>query len=163
MLDPNKILDIPMEEKAFIDPTIRPKFFMDLIENYKVRYPNLKLIYAYLNTDSSVPIDYVVLFQTKNTDNTTDLTVFDIPLLYNDRSLPGYRYCKRLSLENDFFKDAIGNLVSLSTVRFYEFLNQILNLSIDPKHEMYWRKPELSKEVAKGLLDLALRHTKRIK
>lgn len=162
MIDQNKILDIPMEEKNFIDPRLRPKFFMDLIQNYKERYPNIKLIYAYLNTDAKIPIDYVVVFSTRNIDNTMDLIIYDAPLLYNDRSLPGYRYCKRLKIEDDFFKEAINNMVSLTTVRFNEYINMMLNLSIESNSELYWKKPDYSKTFVKGLLDLSLRFNKRM-
>jgi hypothetical protein len=161
MIDHNKILSVPVEEKAFIDPRVRPKFFMDLIQNYKDRYPNFKLIYAYLNTDAKIPIDYVIIFSTKNVDNTMDLVIYDAPLLYNDRSLPGYRYCKRLKIEDDFFKEATNNMVSLSLVRFNEYINMMLNLSIESNNELYWKRPEYAKTFCKGLLDLSLRFNKR--
>ena len=161
MIDPNKILNIPMEEKEFIDPRIRPKFFMDLIQNYQSRYSNLKLIYAYLNTDPLVPIDYVVIFSTRNVGDTADLIVYDAPLLYNDRSLPGYRYCKRLQIENDFFKEATNYMVTLPLVRFNEYINVMLNLSVEPNSELYWKKTEHSEKFIKGILDLSLRYNKR--
>ena len=161
MIDKNKILNIPLDELNFIHPDHRPKFFMDLINNYKERYPTLKLKYAYLNTDPKQPIDYIVLFQTKNLDNTLDLMVFDSPMLYSDRSLPGYRFCKRTGIEDDFFKEAINSMVSISLIRFNEFINTMLNLSINPSDERYWRKPEFAESVSKGLLDLSLRYNKR--
>ena len=42
-------IQVPFEEKTFILPQPRIKLFQNLIENYKVFCPELKLIYAFLN------------------------------------------------------------------------------------------------------------------
>jgi len=162
MIDSNKLLEIPEDEKNFIDPRLRPKFFMNIIKEYEKRCPNLKLIYAYLNTDANSPIDFIVLFQTKNLDKTLDLIVYDIPLLYSDRSIPGYRYCMRTNKLDDYFKESTNLMVSLQLPKFNEFINSnLVNLSVKPDNEMYWRKQEFSSKVAKSLLDLSLRYVKR--
>ena len=47
-------IQVPFEEKTFILPQPRIKLFQNLIENYKVFCPELKLIYAFLNFNSIV-------------------------------------------------------------------------------------------------------------
>ena len=46
-------IQVPFEEKTFILPQPRIKLFQNLIENYKVFCPELKLIYAFLNFNSN--------------------------------------------------------------------------------------------------------------
>ena len=55
-------IQVPFEEKTFILPQPRIKLFQNLIENYKVFCPELKLIYAFLNFNSKNPIDYLLIF-----------------------------------------------------------------------------------------------------
>jgi hypothetical protein len=160
MIDKNKILNIPYDEKIFITPTHRDKFFLDLIKNYKNRYDNLKLIFAFLNKDAKSLLDYILIFKTKDIKNDLPLIVFDAPIIYSDRSLPGYRYCKRLEIEDDFFKESILNMVTMSEYRFNEFINS-LNFSIDSNHDKFWKKKEYCEMISKQLLDLSLRYNKK--
>lgn len=157
MISPYKKLNIPREEKLFILPEPREKLFIDLINQYKKRYPDLKLIYGYLNHDSSLSIDYVLIFHMIE----SDVIIFDIPYIYTDRAIPGYRYCKKNHIENDFFEEAYGLMTRLSYPRFNEYLTIMCNLSLDSKNELYWQNPKNSMTLCKGLVDLSLRYNKK--
>ena len=70
-------IDIPFEEKTFILPQPRIKLFENLIENYKVFCPELKLIYAFLNFNSKNPIDYLIIFT--GTSKGQKALLWDVP------------------------------------------------------------------------------------
>jgi len=184
MIDPNKLLDIPLNEKAFIKPNIRQALLVEIMSEYKKRFPMLKLWYAMMNTNPKIAVDYVLLFKTINVKGDLPLIVYDIPVLYSNRTVPGYRYCKRMHIEDDFFKESSASLVTLSEEKFIEFVEngiiyekivpvaienetftkphdsniyQYCKLSNDPKSEFFWKNPKYSDIVLQGLLDLSLR------
>lgn len=168
-----KKITIPRQEVMFMDPRIRSKFFMNILNEYKKRCPNFKLEYAFLNTDPKCPLDFVFLFSTKSTDGTTNLAIYDMTYLYADRSLPGYRYCLRMdkkqsiniddpkSMTSKYFEQGINNMVTLEQYKFNEFINHYMELSIDPKNDKYWKKPKYAKDVAKNMMDMSLRYVKK--
>jgi hypothetical protein len=90
-------LRIPQEQLNYIDKNDRPKYFLNIVNEYKNRYPEMKLIYCFLNIDPKCPVDFVLLFSTRaysqDKKHCISTIVYDIPLIYTDRSIPGYRYC----------------------------------------------------------------------
>lgn len=159
IINPYKRLKIPREELLYILPEARQKLFMHMIEEYKNRYPTFKMIFAYYNTDSKYPIDYIVLFKVKREDRT--MILFDMPFLYTDRAIPGYRYCIKNNLLDDFFQEAVDSMTTISESKFAEYLNIMCNLSIDKDSELYWKNPKNISILVNGLKDLALRYTRR--
>jgi hypothetical protein len=159
MIDKNKKLKIPREEKLYISKEIREALFLDLINVYQEKCQAMTLVYAYINTDSSKPLDYILLFRTRNTANTTDLIVYDAPLLYSDRSIPGYRYCKRTGIVNTFIEEAVASMVRLSEYRFREFIELSTGLEYIDEGENSWMNAEYATIVADKLLELSTRYT----
>lgn len=157
--NPYKKLKIPKEELRFIMPDARKKLFLDMLNEYKKRAPELKLQYVYYNTDSSFSIDYLIIFRAKTANG--NVIVFDIPYLYTDRTIPGYRYCKKNDILDDFFYEAQNLMTSLSEVRFYEYLNMMVGLSTDKNSDLYWKDPKNAIQLAKGLSDLSLRFVRK--
>jgi len=157
----NKKLNIPREELLFVMPEPRLKLFYDLINEYKKRRPELKLRYAYLNFNEKFGIDYLLVFEGIGAKNGMPTILYDCPYIYTNRAIPGYRYCKRENLLDDFFEDAFNFMTTLSKVRFDEYVNSMINLSIKKDNPLYWRKEENSEKLVKGLIDLALYYVKK--
>ena len=160
MLDSNKKIKIPIDERKFIRPDVRQKIFKEIYSTYQTKY-GISLIYGCLNTNPEILIDYCIIFKTKNDDGTKDLILFDIPPIHSDRSTPGYRYCKRSNLADDFYEEGINSMVVMDKQRFFEFLTAKLELSMNKNDELYWKSPNNSKELLQGLLDLSLRYVKK--
>lgn len=153
-----KSLDIPHEVLNFIKPDTRLEVFNYILKDYAKRYPQLKLQFAYINTDSESPIDFVVLFKTKSVDGKRNLIVYDIPVIYSDRSLPGFRYCKSQGKEmaNKYYEYAINNMTRMDEIKFHEFIEHVANLSLNKRSKKYWKKEQYAKELSSKLFDLSL-------
>lgn len=161
MKNPDEILDIPFEETLFINPDLRVKLFTEIYTKYQKMY-GLKLLYAYLNYDASVPIDYVIIFKGRNAADTGDLIVYDIQPIHAARSTPGYRYCKRNKITDDFFKEGVSTMTVMEPMKFYEFITHELRLSRVKKDENYWKSAKNGSVLLKGLMDLSLRYVKLV-
>ena len=160
MINADKKLKIPADEKNFILPDVRQKIFTEIYTMYQRKY-NVKLIYAYLNTDPNLIVDYLVIYKTKNTSGNRDLIIYDCVPAHSDRSTPGYRYCKRTGITNDFYDEGINSMVVIDKNKFYEYITEKLFLSIDKDNPLYWKSPENYKELINGLLDLSIYYVKR--
>lgn len=156
-----KRLKIPMDELLFIYPDARERLFLDMIDEYKKRFPQFKLIYAYLNRDASIGVDYLIIFEAIGQQTHQKTIIYDIPYIYTDRSIPGYRYCKREGLLDDFFYDSSHLMVTTPKIRFEEYLNSFLNLSNHKDDELYWKSPSNSLAVARGLSNLSLYYVRK--
>ena len=113
-------IDIPFEEKTFILPQPRIKLFENLIENYKVFCPELKLIYAFLNFNSKNPIDYLIIFT--GTSKGQKVLLWDVPYLYSNKTIPAYRYICKNNLFDQFFKFCEESMCRMNYERFIEFI-----------------------------------------
>ena len=160
MIDPNKKLKIPVKELQFIKPDVRQKAFAEIYQTYQNKY-GIKLVFAYLNTDPSVIIDYIVMYKAKDRTGTTDIIMYDAVPACSDRSTPGYIYCKRNNKVDDFYTEGINSMTILSLENFNQFIELGLQLSRDKSSELYWKSPNNFKEVALGLLDMAFQYKKK--
>lgn len=159
MISKYKKLNIPKEEKLYILPASRKKLFKDLLNEYKKRFPNFNLIYANLNHNSSIPIDYILIFTTKISNN--EVILIETPYLYSDRAIPGYRYCKRENQSDLFFEEASELMTRMPYDRFVEYLNAMLELSVDENSDNYWKAPENMQKFTEGVLTLGSRFRRR--
>ena len=151
-------IDIPFEEKTFILPQPRIKLFENLIENYKVFCPELKLIYAFLNFNSKNPIDYLVIFT--GTSKGQKVLLWDVPYLYSNKTIPAYRYICKNNLFDRFFKYCEESMCRMNYERFLEFIPcNLCGLSLDPKDEKYWKKQENADSLVAAMCDLSLQYT----
>lgn len=160
--DINRIT-VPKEEKLFITPAMRQKCFDEIYNGYMIRYPQLKLLYAFLNfdPDTDESTDYCVIYLTRNDADTMDLVLFDIVPIYSDRCTPAYRYYRKVKKESNFFKYGINDMIVMIKPKFYEYLETGLRLSRNKNDERYWRKPEFAPIICKELTTLSLRDQKQ--
>lgn len=151
-------LDIPFEEKTFILPEPRIKLFKNLIDNYKVFCPELKMIYAFLNFNSKTPIDYLLMFTAKS--NGQKVLLWDAPYLYSNKTIPAYRYICKHNLFEQFFKYSEESLCRMSYSKFEEFIPcNLCNLSLNPNDEKYWKNSDNADDLLSAMADLSLQYT----
>lgn len=160
MIDPNKKLRIPINEMKFIKPDVRQKVFKEIYTTYQKKF-NVKLIYAYLNTDPNLIVDYIVMYKAKDSTGKVDIIMYDAVPAYSNRCTPGYLYCKRNGITDDFYDEGINSMVILSKDKFNEFIDMGLRLSRDKESDLYWKKPDKSKDLITGLLDMSFQYKKK--
>lgn len=154
-------LKIPPEEvRVPISGNLRQKLFTEIYKTYSKLY-GVKLIYAFMNTDPNLIIDYIVIYKTRNDDDTTDLIIFDASIVYGSTCTPAYRYCRLNKKAKKFYQNGIENMVTMQKSKFYEFIQEGLGLTLDKESPLYWKNPENYELLCEGLLDLATRYRKR--
>lgn len=148
---------VPRDELLFITPEPRKKLFLNMIENYKVFCPTMKLEYAYLNTDSKYPVDYLIIFSATSTDG-KPIFLWKCPYLYTWDSIPGYRYAVRNNLIPQFFNEESHNMCIISRSRFKEFLAEMCHIPWSD-----WKNSTHAIELMNKMSDLSLRYTPKKK
>lgn len=161
MIDKHKKLVIPIDEKLYIMPDVRAKLFSKLLQDYAKYYPKYKLIYGVLNNKATatMAVDFMLIFEYKVGNN--NVILIEAPFQYSDRTIPGYRYCLREGLIQDYFEEAGELMVRMPAYRFYEFLNLRLDLSDNPESEDYWKREEHAEKLTEGMVDLSVRFVRK--
>ena len=156
MYSDKKEIDVPMEERILVYPKQRQQLFLNLVENYKIFCPNLKMIYAALNFDSELKIDYLVIFETVKKGKS--FIVWDCPFMYTNRAIPAYRYAVKNNLHKEYFDTCLGHLCQMDRGKFTEFLNSSLcgNLSTNPNSTAYWKSQDNAHALMKGMSEMGL-------
>lgn len=153
-------IQIPFEEKTFILPDLRIKLFQNLIENYKVFCPQLKLVYAYLNFNSKNPIDYLLMFT--YTDSKRKILLWDAPYLYSNKTIPAYRYICKNNLYEQFFKYCEESMCRMNYEKFLEFIPcNLCGLSLDKTNDKYWKSESNADHLLESMAELSLQYTPR--
>lgn len=151
-------LQIPFEEKTFILPQPRIKLFENLIANFKIFCPELKLIYAFLNFNSKTPIDYLLIFI--GTSKGKKVLLWEAPYLYSNKTIPAYRYICKNNLFEQFFKYVEESLCRMTYSKFEEFIPcNLCGLSLDPNSDKYWKKQENADTLLASMAELSLQYT----
>lgn len=153
-------LRVPMNERTFIRPDVREKVFKEIANGYKKRF-NIKLLYAFLNTNPEFQLDYGVIYKARSDDGIHDVIVFDMVPIYSDRCTPVYLYYKKLKKEDNFFNFGIEEMVNIDPNRFYEFLKVRCLLDRDKNSENYWKNPKHAEEMCDELLNLSLPYVRK--
>ena len=156
MFSNKKEIDVPMEERIFVYPKQRQQLFVNLVENYKIFCPTVNMLYAALNFNSELKIDYLVIFETQKNGKT--FILWDAPFMYTNRAIPAYRYAVVNNLYKDYFDTCMGHFCQMEKDKFFEFLHSDLcgNLSINENSPLFWKSHENSYALLKGMSELSL-------
>lgn len=156
MFTDKKEIDVPIEERLIVYPKQRQQLFLNLVENYKVFCPNLKMIYAALNFDSELKMDYLLLFEASMKGK--QFILWDSPFIYTNRSIPSYRYAVKNKLHKEFFDTCLNHLCQIDKSKFIEFLGSQLcgHLSTNSNDPKYWKSPDNLHALLKGMSELGL-------
>lgn len=160
MIQKNELKIPPEEVRIPISWNLRQKLFTEIYRTYPKMY-GVKLVYAFINTDPDLIIDYLVIYKARNDDDTMDLIIFDASIIYGTTCTPAYRYCRLNKKAKQFYQKGIENMVTMQKDKFYEFIQEGLGLSLDKESKTYWKKQENYKILCEGLLELSTRYQKR--
>ena len=152
-------MKMPFHHRHVIRPATRVKVFKEIAAKYQ-SYFGLKCIYAFLNTDPKLMIDYCLIFKGKNDDGTHDIILFDVVPLNGDRCTPEYPIYKKAGKEKNFFQYGIEVMPLMTPQMFYGYL-EFNGYSRDKNSEMFWKKPEHAKKLSKGLFDWTLPYNRK--
>jgi hypothetical protein len=153
-------LNVPFEQRSSINPEMRQKVFQEIYEGYTQKF-GIKLLYAYLNHDPNIMVDYCVIYKARNDADTTNLIIYDVAPLFSDRSTPSYLYYKRMHQVDKFFQYGIDEAVIMDQSRFFEFLRVRLELNRKKGDPNYWKNPVHGGELCDSLLELSLEYVKK--
>ena len=156
-----KELTIPLEEKGLLPKETTKKIFTNIYNGYRNRF-NLELICAYYSNNFNIMYEYMIMYKGRNTENTGDIILFDIPPRGSSRSVAGYRYYYRQGKKEDFFKFGIDNMVIIGAEYLTEFLQSKMLLSTKKEDENYWKSKEHIEDVMIALADFGLTYNIRI-
>ncbi len=148
--------EAPIEERVLIYPKQRKQLFLNLVANYKIFCPNLKMIYAALNFDSELKIDYLVIFEIIKKGKS--IILWDSPFIYTNRAIPAYRYAVKNNLFKEYFDTCMMHFCQMDRDKFIEFLNSSLcgNLKTNENDPLYWKSPNNAHTLMKGMSELGL-------
>ena len=159
MFDGKDTFKVPEEQMLFVAPQARQQLFINLIENYKIFCPDLNMIYAALNFNSALRIEYLVVFDVIL--NGKQLVLWDNPYVFTNRAIPAYRYAVNTNQHAAYFKECRKNFKQIEAERFTEFLGSDYchGLTLDHDSERYWRNPDNAPDLMEGIADLGLLYT----
>lgn len=149
----------------------RDRYFNDLINQIRKRYPALKILYANnmmgakLDADRPNP-DFVIIMKGELVSKDPSLPkkpiiLLDMPMIFTDRALAGWT----ISVENNnikgYFDYMLDKCLRIDESKFYEFIQYMALLSLDPKSDRYWKKAENTEALIKDLEELYVRYRKK--
>lgn len=200
-------LKIPKEELLFVKPDVRMKLYAHLLNEFKTRYPELKLVYnsllwgdinkdvatstVYYNKITGMPltgdriadtanaqgqnpmvaqktikypathqdigVDYCVIFASPY----EHMMYFTLPYIHTVSSIPGYRYCVREKQLDLWFEITMEGMGWMKEQVFAEFIDEVLDLSMDKDSPKYWKKPQYKANVISRLVNIQLQQPKK--
>ena len=156
MFDGHEDFEVPYEERLYILPKPRQQLFLNLVENYKIFCPHIKMIYATLNFDKELKVDYMVIFQAQQKG--TNLILWDAPYAFTNRAIPAYRYAVKTNQHQAFFRECMKKFCQMEEQKFRQFLQSpnCGNLSLSSKSPKYWKLPENSHSLIEGMCEIGL-------
>lgn len=160
MMKNSNRIQVPFKHRSWIEPAVRMVAFKEIYEGYIKRF-SVKLLYAFLNHNPELMIDYGVIYSARNDDDTGDLIIYSIEPLFSDRCTPAYCYYRNMGKIENFFNFGIEEMVIMDKEKFYEYLYQKLDFNKKKGDPRYWRDPNNGEELCKGLLDLSLEYMKK--
>ena len=149
----------------------RNRYFMDIINVIKKKYPALKLIYASnltgqtLNPDRPVP-DFVLVIKgnlvspnPKEPDKS--IILVDCPLIFTERSIAGWTIAVEEGNMDGYLKYMLDKALRIDESRFYEYITNMALLTLDKNDERYWKSPKNALKVATELEELYTRYNRK--
>lgn len=156
--DENKDFQVPLEERILIYPKERQQYFKNLLDNYTRFCPYLKLLYAALNYNSELKVDYIVIFESISKNK--KVIVWDAPFLYTNRAIPAYRYAVKTNNFKGFFDSAVMHFAVMPYSNFFSFVqSKFCNfLTLRETDDKYWKNPKNMNDLIKGVVDCGMQY-----
>lgn len=146
----------------------RDQYFMDMVNQFKKRYPGVKIIYA--NSAPGATFDqfnpkpdFLFITRGRLVSNDPklppkDIIMYDMPLLFTERAIAGWTLAVEAGLMKGYFDYMMDSMCRIETHKFSKYLQHMALLSTDPKSPLYWRRPENTDKLIKELGELYARY-----
>ena len=131
----------------------RPAVFADVCNEFKARYPMIKLIYAYLNPKPLERLEYMLIFKFIDQTNMIKMTIV-CGNAFSLSSLEGYAISKERNSLDAWFKDVMDRPATYPEKFFKDIIEreEFLTYSKDPNlAEHYWKNPNNAERLIKHL------------
>lgn len=147
----------------------RDKYFMDLITQYKKRYPGMKLIYAnntvgnHIKVNPYTPMaDFILIFRVMtnptNIKKPRPFIILECPLQFSDRSISGWTMAVEDNNIDGYFSYMIDTATRLTEDKFQEYIEYITLLSLDKNDPRYWKLPNNSEAFTGKIMQLCAQY-----
>lgn len=149
----------------------RNKYFMDLVNTIKKKYPALQIIYASnltgqaINPERPVP-DFVIVIKGNMVSKdpqkpSKSIILVDCPLIFTERSIAGWTIAVEEGNMEGYLQYMLDKMLRIDETRFYEYLTHMALLTLTPGDERYWKNPANAEKVAVELEELYTRYNKK--
>ena len=149
----------------------RNRYFMDIINTIKKKYPALQIIYASnltgqtLNPERPVP-DFVLVIKGKLVSNNPkepdkSIILIDCPLVFTERSIAGWTIAVEEGNLDGYLNYMLDKALRIDESRFYEYITHMALLTLDKNDPRYWKSPANAEKVATELEELYTRYNRK--
>lgn len=149
----------------------RDQYFMDMLKQFKLKFPGVKVFYAntkpgqQLNPEHPTP-DFIIILKGRLVSNDPrlppkNIILFDIPMIFTDRSIAGWTLAVERGKKNAYFDYMMDKMCRIPENRFAEYLVHMAYLSLDKNEKRYWKNPENQDELIRELMELYMRFAKK--
>lgn len=127
----------------------RSKVFLKMCNEFKRRYPNIKLIYAYINPNPIERLQFMLIFKftshvkTRMFENFMTKYTIICGNAVSYTSLEGFDICDSRNELDNWFADVMTQPATYPETFFRDIINRNDELSYEDKNsDKYWKKPE---------------------
>lgn len=141
----------------------RNPYFMDLLDQYKKRYPGAKIVYANNTTGAVVGSeptpDFILIMKVMSVSPDPrlpdkPLIFIEAPLIFGERSIAGWTLAVEHGKIEEYFDSVWQFAPRLEERRFYEYLESIF-LNTNKDSPLYWKSSNNTKMLVKGIMELS--------
>lgn len=149
---PYGVIDI-MENVVNIDST-----YMDLISEIKARYPDIKLVFGFLNQQQLEICEFILIYKKVNVVKGIPTLVYAIfnATKFGNRSLECYDLCKKNGRLDEYFKEFFDQALVYPQRVFESLMRDELGLSLDKNNEKYWKSINNSPIIVNKFMQLCM-------
>ena len=147
----------------------RDQYFMDMINQFRKRYPALRILYAnsqpgaVFDPDNPKP-DFLMIVKgrmiSKDPKMAPDrpIILIDAPVIFSDRSIAGWTLAVEDGNKDGYFQYMLDKMLRLPEQRFIEYIVHMCPLSTKKESELYWKSPANTDKLVKEIMELYARY-----
>lgn len=149
----------------------RARYFMDMINQFKKKYPTLKILYANCASGATFNADHPrpdfllivrgIMVSKQRNQPDKPIIMIDAPLLFTDRAIAGWTLAVEEGNMDGYFDYMIDKMLRITEPRFIEYIIHMCLLSMDPENPLYWKRPENLDKLCKEIMELYARFAKK--
>ena len=149
----------------------RTRYFADMIDQFKKKYPSLKILYANCMSGATFDAghpkpDFILITRGIMKSNQTNMPdrpiiLIDAPLLFTDRAIAGWTLAVEEGNKDGYFQYMLDKMLRITEQRFIEYIIHMCLLSMNPEDPRYWKRPENLDKLCNEIMELYARFAKK--